>query len=267
MSKRRMFSQSIVENDVFLDMPLSSQALYLHLSMNADDYGFVSPKRIMRMIGANDDDLKILILKRYILTFDSGAIVIKHWHINNTIRKDRSQKTTYAKELETLTNNEYGAYTEIDKITTTVIQLTDTDRQLTTSGKPNDNQMATQIRLEEIRLDKIRLDESRVSKDTKGTTSEKEIVKSRDIDTLFVAWKESVGYELKSNTRTNRDYASKIIRQYGLADAIRMVRGAGLASEDRYAPRISNFSDLYRKWDQLMLWGVKKGKNHARAEF
>lgn len=115
MSKR-MFSYQIVESDAFLDIPLSSQGLYFHLSMQADDYGFVSPKRVMRMIGANEDDLKVLLSKRFILGFESGVVVLKHWLINNTIRKDRSHDTTYQKEFLTLTTNEFGAYTEIAKI-------------------------------------------------------------------------------------------------------------------------------------------------------
>ena len=89
MATRRMFSQSITDSDAFLDMPLSTQALYFHLSMKADDDGFVnSPKRIQRNIGASDDDLKILIAKRFILVFESGIIVIKHWKIHNYIQSD-----------------------------------------------------------------------------------------------------------------------------------------------------------------------------------
>lgn len=114
MSKR-MFSDTIVESDAFLEMPLTSQALYLHLGMNADNDGFVNPKRVVRMVGANEDDLKILIAKRFLLIFDSGVVVIKHWWINNMKRTDRHVPTAYQNELSLLGYNKAGAYTETSK--------------------------------------------------------------------------------------------------------------------------------------------------------
>ena len=93
----------IVDSDAFLDMPLSTQALYFHLNMRADDDGFLgNPKRIQRLIGASDDDLKILIAKRFVLAFEDGVIVIKHWRMHNTIQKDRYTPTAYQEELSTL---------------------------------------------------------------------------------------------------------------------------------------------------------------------
>lgn len=113
MAERRMFAKTIIDSDAFLDMPLSTQALYFHLSMRADDEGFIgNPKKIMRMIGASEDDLKILIAKRYILIFDSGIIVIKHWKIHNYIQTDRFKETTYLEEKATLTLDGKRAYTE-----------------------------------------------------------------------------------------------------------------------------------------------------------
>ena len=108
-----MFSKTIIDSDAFLDMPLSTQALYFHLAMRADDEGFVNnPKKVQRMIGASEDDLKILIMKRYILTFESGIIVIKHWKIHNYIQNDRFKPTTYVEEKATLTLDEKKSYTE-----------------------------------------------------------------------------------------------------------------------------------------------------------
>jgi hypothetical protein len=107
-----MFSQEITESDSFLDMPLSAQALYFHLGMSADDDGFVnSPKRVQRSIGANEDDLKLLIAKHFVLAFDSGVVVIKHWKINNYIAKDRYKPTTYIDEKSLLVEKENRAYT------------------------------------------------------------------------------------------------------------------------------------------------------------
>lgn len=110
MAQRRMFSKDITENDAFLDMPLSSQALYFHLGMQADDDGFVSPKRIARMIGAQSDDLRILIAKKFALEFDDGVIAIKHWKINNYIQSDRKKDTTHKEKLAMLTVKGNGGY-------------------------------------------------------------------------------------------------------------------------------------------------------------
>lgn len=90
VAERRMFAKTIIDSDMFLDMSLSTQALYFHLAMRADDDGFINnPKRIQRMIGASDDELKMLVAKQYIIPFESGVVVIKHWKIHNYIRKDR----------------------------------------------------------------------------------------------------------------------------------------------------------------------------------
>ena len=116
MAERRMFAKTIVDSDAFLDMPLSAQALYFHLSMRADDDGFINnPKKIQRMIGASDDDCKLLIMKRFIIAFESGVIVIKHWRIHNYIQKDRYKETLYTEEKNMLTIDEKNAYTEADK--------------------------------------------------------------------------------------------------------------------------------------------------------
>lgn len=113
MAEKRMFAKSIVLSDAFLDMPMSARCLYFTLSMLADDDGFVSaPRSIMRQCGASQDDLLILLSKRYILAFDSGVIVIKHWRINNYLRADRYTETTYLEEKSTLKLDEKGSYTE-----------------------------------------------------------------------------------------------------------------------------------------------------------
>lgn len=113
MANRRMFSLHIVDTDAFLDMPQSSQLLYFHLSMRADDDGFVAnPKKVMRMAGVNDDDMKVLVAKRFILIFDSGVVVIKHWKIHNYIQNDRYRETKYLEEKSSIVVKENGSYTE-----------------------------------------------------------------------------------------------------------------------------------------------------------
>ena len=115
MANKRMFTVQIIDSDPFLDMPLSTQALYFHLNMRADDDGFINnPKKIQRMIGASDDDLKILIGKRFVLAFQSGVIVIKHWRMHNTLKGDRYTPTQYQDEKSMLQIKPNKAYTESD---------------------------------------------------------------------------------------------------------------------------------------------------------
>ena len=114
MAERRMFAKTIVTSDAFLDMPMSARCLYFTLGMFADDDGFVNnPKSIIRQIGASEDDMKVLLAKRFVLTFESGVIVIKHWRINNYLRSDRYHETTYTEEKALLTVDENGAYTDV----------------------------------------------------------------------------------------------------------------------------------------------------------
>ena len=109
---RRMFSDEITSSDAFLEMPDSAQNLYFHLGMNADDDGFIgSPKMVMRVIRAGEDNYKLLVAKRFILHFEKGICVVKHWRINNQIRKDRYKETRYLDEKSQLFIKENGGYT------------------------------------------------------------------------------------------------------------------------------------------------------------
>ena len=111
MANKRMFTMKICDSDAFLDMPLSTQALYFHLNMRADDDGFVgNSKRVVRLIGASDDDFKLLIAKRFLLTFEDGVIVIKHWRMHNTLSQNRYHETQYLEEKSMLRIKENGSY-------------------------------------------------------------------------------------------------------------------------------------------------------------
>ena len=143
MAERRMFAKTIIDSDAFLDMPLSAQALYFHLAMRADDEGFVNnPRKIMRMIGASDDDAKILIGKKFLIVFESGVVVIKHWRIHNYIRKDRLNDTNYQEERALLSVKSNGAYTL-------------NDGQLTDTCQSDDSQMSAQVSIGKDRLGKV----------------------------------------------------------------------------------------------------------------
>lgn len=170
MAQRRMFSMQIVDTDAFMDMPLSAQALYFHLGMRADDDGFVSnARRIQRLIGAADDDLKLLALKRFILTFDSGIVVIKHWRMLNTIRGDRYKPTLYQDEKATLFLKPDGAYT--DHAADGARALMPPRDAPDTTWQPSGNQMEPQDRLGKDKLGKEKIGKGRKESSSKSTPS------------------------------------------------------------------------------------------------
>ena len=164
MAQKRMFSNAVIDNDRFLDMPLSAQALYFHLGMKADDDGFVgSPKKTVRAVNCSEDDLRLLIAKGFVLCFDSGVVVITHWNAHNTIQKDRYTKTMYQEEFALLTTeNKTYRLSDGDKMDTAWIQtVSDTE---------------TQIRLDKNRVDKNRIDSSSASADTRAQIDDHSVI-------------------------------------------------------------------------------------------
>ena len=141
MAERRMFAKTIIDSDAFLDMPMSARLLYYDLAMPADDYVFInSPKKIMLFVGASMDDLNILAIRKFIIPFDNGVVVIKHWRIHNYIRKDRYSETTYSEEKSLLEVDENRAYRLISdeknsKKMPTVNQRSTNGRPLVDAGK------------------------------------------------------------------------------------------------------------------------------------
>ena len=161
MAQKRMFNLQIVDSDAFLDMPMSSQLLYFHLAMRADDDGFIgNPRRIARMIGGNEDDLKLLIAKRFLLSFESGVVIIKHWLINNSIRTDIYHETQYKKEKSQLGLNENKAYTELREGVSEIKQI-EAPEWLKKRRKQERTVNGTQT-VSENRLDKIRIDKNNI---------------------------------------------------------------------------------------------------------
>ena len=160
MAERRMFAKTIIDSDAFIDMPMTARLLYYDLAMRADDDGFVnSPKKIIRMIGASDDDLKVLAAKKFIIPFENGVVVIKHWRIHNYIRKDTYKETTYKDEKALLQTDENNAY-----------RLTNTDNLLTvdepsTNRGRNVDDPSTQDRIGKDRIGKDRIKEERGSEE------------------------------------------------------------------------------------------------------
>lgn len=152
MAERRMFSKSIIDSDMFLDMPQSCQLLYFHLAMRADDDGFINnPKRIMRDVGCHEDDLRVLAAKKFIIPFDNGVVVIKHWRIHNYIRKDTYHETRYKQQKDMLMLNENGEY--IEKFSDEIPAICDD----VTNPSRNCNDTLTQDRIGKDRLGKDRI--------------------------------------------------------------------------------------------------------------
>lgn len=142
-----MFAKTIIDSDAFLDMPISARLLYYDLGMRADDEGFVNnPKKITRMIGASDDDLKLLVAKKFLIPFESGVVVIKHWKIHNYIRGDRIHETKYKEERSTLSFDENSSYTQCQS---DVSQLSD--------------KCHTEVRLGKVRLGEVSINNSGAS--------------------------------------------------------------------------------------------------------
>lgn len=172
MANRRMFSKDVVETDKFLNMPLTSQALYFHLGMEADDDGFVaSPKKVQRSIGCSEGDLQILASRGFIIPFESGIVVLVHWKQNNYIQADRYRKTVHKEEAALLQNDNY------------VYSLVPTCIHPVSSLDPQDSIGKDRVGKDSIELDKDNIDKdniyvcselSPVSKmDTKKTEPEK----------------------------------------------------------------------------------------------
>lgn len=208
MAERRMFSKTIIDSDAFLDMPLSTQALYFHLSMRADDDGFINnPKKIQRMVGCNQDDITLLIAKRFVIPFESGVCVIKHWRIHNYIRTDRYKETPYQEEKSQLILKDNNSYTLSSDVTTIGIPSGIPD------GVQNGYQCETQVRLGKDRLGK---DNNTISKD---------IVSSTKVQPIIDSWN-SLGLQkvISINQNTNRyKLLNARLNEHGIENVLKAI--------------------------------------------
>lgn len=156
MANRRMIAKDVIRSDAFLDLPFSSQALYMHLLTETDDDGFVNNcNSIKRLIGASDEDIKRLSDDNFIIIFDNGIIVITHWLVCNVVRKDRYHPTTHQAEFNRLDismNNEY------------VLKI-NLDNQAETTWQPNDNQAETEYNLSQCNLSEDNLSKLNISEE------------------------------------------------------------------------------------------------------
>jgi len=232
MAQKRMFSLDIVGSEEFLSMPISSQALYFHLGMHADDDGFINPKTILRLTGSGDDDLKVLLAKRFTLSFETGIIVIKHWLIHNLIRGDRYKPTRYQEEKKLLIVKENKAYTE-----------------LSPTGRRNGNQMATQVRLGKDRLGEVSIENTAV-KTAEGFKDE--------VNLIFEVFYKTINPQISFARKDSRDAAEWLITNKGFEQTLEGAKYACQIFAEEYAPSIKTPAELKHKWANLVKYKITK---------
>lgn len=165
MAERRMFTQKITESDAFLELPLSSQCLYFHLCMNADDDGFVNnPKRLIKMLGNTEDDMRLLLAKRFLIAFESGVIVVKHWRMHNLLRKDRYKETEYKDEKKKLFLKDNNTYTLDSEQGKSLIESDEKSlkNEVATVWQPNGNRLAPQDSLVKYKEESMKEDKDNI---------------------------------------------------------------------------------------------------------
>ena len=212
MAERRMFSESIIDSDMFLDMPLSTQALYFHLSMRADDDGFINnPKKILRMIGCNEDELKLLIIKQFVIPFETGVCVIKHWRIHNYIKKDRYNETICTNEKSQLIltkNNEYkkiqgGTKTEPERI-------------------QGGTKTEAQDRLE-LDKDRLELDKDRLELDKDSNSISNDILVQKKMEPVVEKWNSLNLSKIVSIKNTRLKMLKARVNEYGMDNVLKAI--------------------------------------------
>lgn len=244
MAKKRMFSLGVIDTDAFMDMPLSAQALYFHLNLRADDDGFIgSPKRIAKIIGANEDDLKLLIAKRFVIAFEDGVIVIKHWRMHNAIRKDRYTQTDFYDDLMSLKIKPNGSYTLNDTFPT--IEYIGSSDDDVVDVIPDDNQMATNVI-------------------PNGNQSPQMVATGIGIGLDIGSEEDSINYSAKPDEKT-------IVYAEDVA-AIPLIDGSDwIAPLDYYEECVKNYpnTDVKKEFSKMRMWSLsnpskKKTKNGVK---
>ena len=231
MANKRMFTMKIVDTDAFLDMPLSTQCLYFHLNMRADDDGFIgNPKRIEKIIGANDDDLKLLIAKRFVILFDDGVIVIKHWRMHNTLSRDRYIETSYTDEKKKLLLKDNGSYSLTNGNSIDDTKLIERSNRQTQKRRKIDEQKTRSDK--DIGLDKdLELDlDTELDKDKEKDINDlivsKDTIRQTDVQQIIDEWNtlEEFGITPVKRMTPKREQAVKArIRQNHMDDILEAI--------------------------------------------
>lgn len=247
MAQKRMFTMKIVDSDAFLDMPATTQCLYFHLNMRADDDGFIgNPKRIMKITGASEDDLRLLIAKRFVLTFEDGVIVIKHWRMHNTLSRDRYTETSYIDEKRMLLLKENGSYSLASGNVIDDTKLIERSNRQTQQRRNKD---ATKAHADKG-LDK----DIDIDKDINNITVSKDTVSQTDVRRVIEEWNklQEVGInpirDIKPSSKRCQLLKGRI-REYGIDDVINAIENV----------RNSDFlrGENNRSWMITFDWFVK----------
>ena len=212
MAERRMFAKTIVLSDAFLDMPPTARCLYFTLNMLADDDGFVNnPKSIMRQSGSTEDDMKLLIAKKFLIPFESGVVVIRHWRINNYLRSDRYSETQFSEEKSELLIDEKGVYNEPDSVYGIPTGIP-TGRQAVSTGKDS--------------IGKDSIDNNYI--DTNVSICEKPNGFHADIERIVAEWNSlaAIGIPSVSKMSTSSQrykWTVARLKEYGVDDIIKAI--------------------------------------------
>lgn len=254
MAQRRMFSPDIVNSDAFLEMPPSTQGLYFQLGMKADDDGFVNPKMVMRMIGSSDDELKVLIGKRFVLPFENGVIVIKHWRINNRVRKDWYRPTMYAEQKALLFVKNNGGYTFDEK-----------------QGKPLllGVSVPKSHRIGDVGKDSIGKDSNtNTNTGTRKRVRVKKTIEFNPLGAEILKAFEEVDTKNKTyyGNKTQRAAADFLIQEHGLDQVTKVIKLLPKTNSISYFPTVTSPYDLKEKWGKLEAAMVrKKGESISKG--
>lgn len=227
-----MFSPDIVCSEEFLEMPPSSRELYFQLGMRADDDGFVQPKAIIRAIDAKEDDLRVLISKRFVLPFDAGVVVVKHWLIHNMIRLDRYRPTRFEKEKNTLFIKENKAYT-------------------TNPSKGRKLLATTGCQVVAKRLPQVRLGKDRIGKRDTNTATDKPLHDVLGAEVIKAFEEINPAVKRMYGNKTQRGACDDLLREYGLERVLKVVAFVKKVRGQEYYPTITTPVQLFQKWAAL----------------
>lgn len=255
MAQRRMFSIKIIDTDFFCDMPISARLLYFELCMRADDDGFISnPKKICRIVGCSDDDLKILRVKNFLIFFENGICVVTHWKIHNYIQKDRYTITIYLNELKQLKISDNNQYEYVGN--TTCIQDA---YKMDTECIQDVSTLDTQVRLGKDSLVKISLDNIIISKN-----EEKKI--SKEIE-IYNFWEEMTNKKYNTNTdvyKARIEFISKALKKYDKQSLLDLIEFKVTSPYTQNTDLSAILSPMYlaNNLINMNIW-LEKGKKHV----
>lgn len=239
MAHKRMFSKDITTSDAFREMPASSQALYFHIGMEADDDGFIDNyKGLMRATNASEDDLRVLLSKRFLILFPSKVVVVKHWLLNNTIRKDRYTETKHLEEKRLLIVKENGAYTDD----------LDSGNQVATKWQPSieENRKEELVVAEPPTVDIPIGAEERPTK-----TSKSKYKHSKEVFSWFPNPQKSWAFN------TTELKHAELLFDRGEAEVKKRLRFLKEHEGEDFLPSITKPSDLERKWEDIKAYAKR----------